>query len=481
MTSADGPDQPTRRRTIELAVGAAAATVAGSTAAAQRSPDPHTKVEFDAIVVGAGLSGLNAARQLQARGFSVQVIEGRDRIGGRAYSVRVPDGPTVDLGGQWISDAHTRALKLADEAGISYHPTYLEGDAIHVDGSGADRVRYDYLPVGLVGKLDMARSFGRIDRLSKHIDHISIEEFDGRSLREFVEEVSWSKKTRDVTDHILARDLCVRTDSVSVYELIEQVATLGGTENAFAAEQYIVTNGAGQFADYLAAQLRHPVVLGETVSAVRQAEDRVVVYGNSRTYTAKRVVVAIPPQLLPTISFEPALPQQRAAVFKGFVNGVVIKTSAVFEEPWWRARGLSGWMSGRGQPFPVVADSSPHETKFGILTALTSTEDTVPLRGLSEPGRCQAFLSWLERIVGGPIPEPIATYSIDWNEEPLSRGGYASRRGIGGWSASEDVFAPFGQVHFAGTETSSIWRSYLEGALAAGERAADEIIAARSM
>lgn len=435
----------------------------------------NTELVHDALVIGAGLSGLNAARHLETQGLSVQVIEGRDRIGGRAYSIQVPGGPAIDLGGQWISDAHERALKLAEEAGITYHPTYSDGEALHIHHGRANRVPYDYLPVGLLGKLDLAMSFRRLDRLSQKIDRLPVEEFDRQALSALIEKLSWSKCTRDLAGHILARDLCVPTGEISVYELIEQLASMGGTRNAFSAEQYIITRGARQFADFLAEQLKSPVILGETVSAVHQTDDFVIVRGTLRSYKARRVIIAIPPQLLPGIFFKPSLPQQRRSVLEAFVDARVIKTIAVFEAPWWRSKGLSGSITAPGEPFPVVADSSPRETQFGILTALTTAEDTAPLKKLSEAERCQAFVDWLEDIAGEPIPQPIRTYSMDWTEEPLSRGGYASRRGIGGWTAANDLFAPFGRVHFAGTETSDVWRSYLEGALAAGERAASEI------
>jgi len=84
-------------------------------------------------------------------------------------------------------------------------------------------------------------------------------------------------------------------------------------------------------------------------------------------------------------------------------------------------------------------------------------------------------------IVGGGLaglsaaPDPPATFSHDWTRDPFSLGGYASRRAIGHFAAAPDLFAPWGQAHFAGTETATEWRSYMEGALQSGERAAGEV------
>jgi monoamine oxidase len=73
------------------------------------------------------------------------------------------------------------------------------------------------------------------------------------------------------------------------------------------------------------------------------------------------------------------------------------------------------------------------------------------------------------------VPHPIAARSIDWSADPWSLGGYASRRPISGWSAAPDLFASSQRIHFAGSETASEWRSFMEGALQSAERAADAV------
>jgi monoamine oxidase len=98
-----------------------------------------------------------------------------------------------------------------------------------------------------------------------------------------------------------------------------------------------------------------------------------------------------------------------------------------------------------------------------------------------EHERIAKAVDWLETLSGGAVPKLLAARSVHWNAEPQSLGGYASRRGIGGWSAVANLFAPVQRVHFAGSETATEWRSFMEGALQSAERAVKEILAELSL
>jgi monoamine oxidase len=89
----------------------------------------------DVVIVGAGLAGLSAARELRRAGRSVRVLEARDRVGGRTLNHVFEDGTIVDLGGQWIGPSQTRALAYAEELGVGLHPTYEDGEhVLAIDG-----------------------------------------------------------------------------------------------------------------------------------------------------------------------------------------------------------------------------------------------------------------------------------------------------------------------------------------------------------
>jgi monoamine oxidase len=102
--------------------------------------DVNSTGTVDIAVVGAGLAGLVAARDLLAAGLSVLVLEARDRVGGRLLNHTLANGAVVEVGGQWVGPTQNRVLALAEELGLGLFPTYLEGD--HLLGANGVVERY---------------------------------------------------------------------------------------------------------------------------------------------------------------------------------------------------------------------------------------------------------------------------------------------------------------------------------------------------
>src|SRR5574341_1326942 len=96
------------------------------------------RMDVDVCVVGAGYAGLTAARRLTQVGRSVVVLEARDRVGGRIWTYRLPDGSPVDRGGGWLANRHEAILTLASEVGVSTYKTYVDGYHLLV-GDGQTR------------------------------------------------------------------------------------------------------------------------------------------------------------------------------------------------------------------------------------------------------------------------------------------------------------------------------------------------------
>ena len=194
-------------------------------------------------------------------------------------------------------------------------------------------------------------------------------------------------------------------------------------------------------------------------------------------FQGKRILLAIPPQLLERISFDESVAtylQQRA---RHAVLGKVIKAILVYDSAWWRNAGLSGAADTPGELIEFIADTSPPGGQPGILVALASGDRAMQLSQMNSAARQQAVHTHVQKVFGkAPLP-PKHFFSMDWINEPYSQGGYASRRAIGGWTHQSNPLAqPFGLIHFAGTETATEWRSYMEGALQAAERASQEIM-----
>src|SRR5918992_1805242 len=96
--------------------------------------------QADVVVVGAGMAGLIAARDLLAANVSVLVLEARNRVGGRLLSHTLENGAVVELGGQWVGPTQGRVLALAGELGVDLFPTYTDGE--HFLATGGTVKRY---------------------------------------------------------------------------------------------------------------------------------------------------------------------------------------------------------------------------------------------------------------------------------------------------------------------------------------------------
>ena len=148
---------------------------------------------FDVVVVGAGIAGLSAARELQRSGASVAVLEARDRIGGRAQSVPGLDGQILDLGAQFIGDAHKRISALVEEAGLTRVKPFDQGSGLFFtdQNNRAQRVPGDSLPLNKLHQIDALLAQRKLGRLPTK-NPVAIERLKGISALELLKEITIS-------------------------------------------------------------------------------------------------------------------------------------------------------------------------------------------------------------------------------------------------------------------------------------------------
>lgn len=439
----------------------------------------------DVIVIGAGLAGLAAARNLRAQGASVRVLEARSRVGGRVNSERLSGlGLTIDLGAQFVGDRHVRLSALVDEIGLTRVRRPSSGTHLYLPPNAAAprRAAEGDLPLSLGGRLDAMLISWRLQRLLKTFAKGDTARRDAVTAAEGLRRLACTEEAHRFFSGFIAGELCVPLDAVSMQELLDQLTTMGGAEGETTSDDCYLAEGTGAIAEHLAATLGNSIVLNTPVTRVWQDEDGVGIDTAAATYRGRSLIVATPPQLYANIGLLPLLPDARRRAIGNYRHGAVIKTVLVFGSAWWRDQGLSGAVLAPHAPCTAAIDASPADQRLGVLVLFSTAASgrqfaqAVP----TEAGRIAQLLDWLGHVHGRhgrPIPAPLAARSIDWNADPWSLGGYASRRGPGGWSAAPDLFAPLGRIHFAGTETATEWRSFMEGALQSAERAADAIAA----
>jgi monoamine oxidase len=444
-------------------------------------------VSADVAVVGAGLSGLSAAQALADAGREVVVLEARERVGGRLLNLTLDSGVTLDLGGQWAGSDHVRVQRLAAELGIELFPQPGKGRNLLDLGGKRRRYRGTIPKVDPRGLWDLFVVRHRLRRLAKEVGAEQpwaaerAAELDGETLAE------WSERNvrSDIARDLLA--LAARTvwgegpERLSMLHVLFYVAAAGSFDKLIdtegGAQQDRLDGGAQLLPLGLAESLGDRVRLSAPVRRIEQSEDRVRLLADGVEVEAERAIVAVPPAIAAKIELEP-LPPGRPQLAERLRPGALTKCMAVYEEPFWRADGLSGEAVTDAGPVTLTFDSSPRDGSAGVLLGFVGGPEARELAALPPAERRAPVLACLERLYGARAAHPVEYAEQTWSEEDWSGGGPTSNFGPGGWTECGPALrAPAGRLHWAGTETATVWSGYMEGALQAGERVAAEVLA----
>ena len=440
-------------------------------------------------VVGAGMSGLRAAQRLSAHGLDVVVLEARGRVGGRAHDVTDPTVGTLEVGGQWVGPTQHAVHALLDELDVATHPTHDVGAGLAIVGGGPP-TRFDDDTFGL-DPLSLAQVGVAEKRLARLVDGVDVAapwahphaaSLDGQTFESWLRRWCRTSRARDFWRLVTRAVLSCEAHEVSLLHWLFYLRSGGGLEAVLAttggAQQDRIVGGPQAVAERLAAEL--DVRLGSPVRGLRQDEHGVVVTSDGGAVVAEHVVLAVPPALYGRIDLEPALPGPRAQLHQHMPMGSVVKTHTVYEEPWWRGLGLSGQAVSAHQPVGVVFDNSPADRPGGVLLGFLEGEHARRASALGPAARRRLVEDSLVAFFGVRARTSIGYVEHDWCHEPWSGGAYGGRFTPGGWTTfGPTLRQPHGRIHFAGTETATVWNGYLDGAVSAGERAAAEIVAAR--
>lgn len=427
--------------------------------------------QVDVVVIGAGLSGLVAARELHRRGVDVLVLESADRPGGRALTETTALGSRVDLGGQWIGHGHHRITALAAELGATPFRMHTGTLPTVLDGGRA-------LPAAAPPVLVAGLALAGIELLSR----TGVPRRAGdRTLRSLLDRVP-GRTARRLLEVALSAAWTADPDRFSVRAMTRMVRSQGGLRAALGtrggAQDTLLVEGMGALVDGLAAGLGERLRLGERVVAVTDDGTGVTVHTatgpGSGTVRAGRVVVTAPPPTAARIRFDPPLPPERAALGTDLYMGSVHKAIAVYERPFWRDR-TSAELLVLDPPGRAVFDSGPPDGP-GHLCVLVAGPAAREIDGLDPAERRERLLGPLAAHLGGQVREPVGWHEKSWHLDEHAGGGYLALPLPGTTDGFPPVpSAPVGNVHWAGSETSAEHPGYLEGAVAAGLRVADEL------
>ncbi len=443
--------------------------------------------DCDVVVVGAGLAGLTAARELSGAGLDVQVLEARERVGGRTLSQSVGEHPedVVELGGQWVGPTQHEVLGLARDLGIDTYPTHTKGRNLFEDNRGkVKRYRGTIPMLGPLVMLDYGRADLKLKRLIKRIDPDApweaeqAERLDEQSFATWIRRVAKTKTAREALATVCRAVFAVEPADVSLLHVLFYAAAADGWDDLLdtegGAQQDRLVGGTQQLSVRMAEELGDRVQLSAPVHAIR-ADAGGVVAGEMR---ARRAIVAVPPALAGRIEYDPPLPGPRDQLTQRMPMGSVIKCMAVYDDPFWRADGLSGQAISLPGPAQVVFDNTPPNGSPGLIGFLEG-RDARELAAVRESERRDAVLRGFQRLFGRRAAHPALYVEKDWSTEPYSRGCYGGVLGPGAWTGyGRRLREPVGRIHWAGTETATRWMGYMDGAIQSGRRAAADVMRA---
>jgi monoamine oxidase len=437
-------------------------------------------MDVDVVVVGAGLSGLAAARRVRAAGLSVRVLEASDRVGGRVRTEPFA-GTYVDLGGQWIGPGQDRVAALIAELGLKTFPTHHAGrKVLDLDGKvGSYAGAIPSLPPLALAELEL--TIRKAESMIAGVPTVDPVATDAITVGEWARRRIWSRRVRALLAAAVKVVFGADPDEVSLLQFLSYAHAGGGLlrliEIEGGAQESRVVGGTQAIAEGLARGT--DVALGSPVRAIHQGPRGVTIATDAGPVTASRAIVAIPPALAARIAWDPALPADRDLLTQRLPMAGTIKCIALYDRPFWRDDGWSGEVVADGDPLTVVFDNTTAAAS-GIpsLLGFIVGRDARVWGARAPEARRDAVLAKLARWFGPRAARPVAYVDKDWGQEPFVRGCPIGVAGPNVLSVHGHALrAPCGRVHWAGTESATRHTGFMDGALTAGERAADEVIA----
>ena len=437
-------------------------------------------------VIGAGLAGLSAAYELQRAGWTVTVLEARDRVGGRVYSLRnFSKGLVAEGGGEFIEETHTRMLAYAEQFNLKLGRVGSwqgeDNDWASFEGkagpmSNADiwgtnlheEVEKIWLALAELGELvpdphqpQEARNAGLIDK---------------RSTAEWVHSLDVHPLAKqDFIQHIRSEYTC-EPEQHSLLDLARNAAMYYSTIDRNI--NYRVVAGNDLIPRALAKTLPDVRLNAPVISVSAQPDEVLVTYeqGDSfSTISSAFAILAIPLTTARLIEFNSPLPDAHWRMVHEVSYGAVTKVLIEYRKRFWNDRNWNGRLV-TDSPIVLTWHATSHiENEHGILTVYTGGGPGAKLAALSDEDRIRLAVAEIEKVFPGSSELVECTDTVAWPNEPYTRGSYAAFAPGEVTAHWKTLFEPAGRLFIAGEHATPI-QGFMEGAVESGQRAARNII-----
>ena len=411
--------------------------------------------QIETVVIGAGLAGLCAARDLLKAGRQVVLVEARDRVGGRTYSAPFEAaGLTVDLGAEWVDPDQHQAMMQE----LARYEIDLE-----------DKV-YETPSQGWAPETEAASWHSIVqtcDRIAAQLNPDQPHWYEGFDQFDLPVTAFLEAHAHDINDlsTFLAHGFALQgahPDDYSMLNLLHEFASFGGVEAAFNGAEGRIAGGAQSLSIAMANTLGSVLRLNCPVTRIAKTEGGVIVEGPAGQILAGQVIVALPLNVLSHLSLDMPLPAMAARVIaEGHVG-----------------RAAKGWAVATLSE-PVKSTDWPHAVE--VYSRRGSRSDAVCTFAVADPSHDEALTeSWRALLTRhSDVVLHQQHLSHDWIADPFSRGSWLSGapRQMRGLHELADMPPP---VLFAGGDLSRGWYGWMEGAVTSGRDVATRLLASAS-
>uniref|UniRef100_A0A3B3VYT5 Amine oxidase n=1 Tax=Poecilia latipinna TaxID=48699 RepID=A0A3B3VYT5_9TELE len=436
---------------------------------------------WDVVIVGAGLSGLSAAHLLTKRDAKLRILilEGKDRVGGRTVSFEIPaaDGADRwDFGGQWVGSTQTHIMELIKELGLEVYPQFNVGKKVLHVGGPTSKVRSYRTSIPALSPLvllDFTQMLWKVR--VKLCRTVSVQdplrtpnaaELDSMTVHSYIEQHAWTEELKEQLGVCSRSVFGVEPSQMSFLFFLMYAAAAGGLlalleSSPGCAQEFKIKGGTQQLSECLAQRVGWKNVrLGSAVTAIWQVE-----------YSNLYPVFVHPPA---KIQYQPALPSMREFLTQNMPVGHIMKFILTYQTAFWKEKGFSGEIvagSSTDCPFCVTFDATSPRGNPALVGFISGQQATLWKRRA-------AVLSSLVKYLGPEAASCIHYEEKDWAKEEFSGGCPVSVMAPGLLTFYHpSLRKPCGRIHWAGTETATLWCGYMSGAVQAGQRAALEVLA----
>ncbi|ESO05715.1 hypothetical protein HELRODRAFT_185502 [Helobdella robusta] len=457
---------------------------------------------LDVVVIGAGLSGVAAAHELFHKNAKLRfvILEAKERIGGRTLGtkLRTSSGEDFwDLGGQWIGRCQPHIYSLVEKLQLKMYEQSCSGKKLVQLDSAGSIMQYtsDIPPISLLALLELHCFIWKVSYFIKKMDSKVfmssglVAKLDGMTVEQFKRSYFWTQGAKN------ALDSCCRcifgSDPVHMSMLYflmyahrsNNFEALLSCKKNFGAQELKINGGAWQICHELMKQIPGDTLnTSSPVVSIDQKQDKHVHVRvlNGTVFVCQYVILAIPPNEICKISFNPCLPLQKFNVLQRMPVGCLTKIIVTYAEAFWQKNGFSGEVLTSGangaHPLCVVFDATS-ANKNPALVAFVGGTQQIKFSSVQESSRKSLVLETLASFFGAEALHPLDYMEKNWNEEAYNGGCPVNVATPGVCTTLHTALSrPFYRVFFAGTESASRWCGFLNGAVQAGHRAAHEVL-----